>query len=98
MNAITIANINLMLHYKPQLIENKQPTTKYSLEYPDLTHKIVARYKLLTKPQYTSQELAQVFAGEKQEAQNVIRSLLKLGYVTFIKMGCTGGIYKVIKK
>ena len=98
MNAITLANINLMLNYQAPKQAPIQPTTKYSLEYPDLTHKSVARYKLLTKPQYTSQELAQVFAGEKQEVQNVIRSLLKNGYVTFIKMGCMGGIYKVIRK
>lgn len=98
MNAITIANINLMLNYKPQVKENKQPVTKYSLEYPDLTHKSVERYKMLTKKQYTSQELAGVFADEKQEVQNVIRSLLKLGYVTFAKKGCMGGIYTVIRK
>ncbi len=80
------------------MAEKKQPTTKYSLEFTDLTHKSADRYKKLTKETYTSQELAVIFANEKQEVQNMIRSLLRLGYVTFTKMGCTGGIYTVIRK
>ena len=99
MNAITLANINLMLNYQAPKQKPSQSTTKYSLEYPDLTNKSVARYKLLTKPQYTSQELAEVFKDQKQEAQNVIRSLLNKGYVIFKgEKRFMGGIYKVIRK
>lgn len=98
MNAIIEANIKLMLGHKQKMVQIKQSPTKYSLEYPDLTHKSVARYKQLTKETYTSQELAVMFVDENQEVQNLLRSLLKLGYVTFAKKGCTGGIYTVIRK
>ena len=74
------------------------PPKKYSVEYPDLTQKMANRYKLLKNDIYTTEELKAVFIDSKQEVQNVIRSLLKLGYVRFTKTSRYGGIYTVIRK